>query len=121
MLQLRVKVDEDLPMAVATMFRQAGYETATVVEEGLQGATDWRVWQVVADEGRFLVTADKGFADVRVHPPGTHAAILLIRPDDDGIEPLIRLIQLVLETGGVQRLHGTVAVATPRGVRVRKS
>lgn len=121
MLPLRVKVDEDLPMAVAAMFRRAGYETATVVEEGLRGATDGRVWQAVEDEGRFLVTADKGLADARVHPPGTHSGILLLRPDDDGIEPLIRLIQLVLETGGVQRLYGTVAVATPRGVRVRKS
>jgi predicted nuclease of predicted toxin-antitoxin system len=88
--------------------------------EGLQGATDKRVWQAAEEEERFLVTADKGFANALVHPPGTHSGILLLRPEDDGIQPLIRLIQLVLETGGVTRLHGTVAVATPRGVRVRK-
>ena len=119
-MPLRVKVDEDLPAAVAAMFRRAGHETTTVVEAGLQGATDERVWQAVEGEERFLVTADKGFANARVHPPGTHSGILLLRPDDDGIEPLIRLIQFVLEAGAVQRLCGAVSVATPRGVRVRK-
>lgn len=119
-MPLRVKVDEDLPAAVAAMFRRAGHETTTVVEEGLRGAKDKCVWQAVEGEERFLVAADKGFANARVHPPGTHSGILLLRPEDDGIGPLIRLIQLVLETGGVERLRGSVSVATPRGVRVRK-
>jgi predicted nuclease of predicted toxin-antitoxin system len=116
-----VKVDEDLPTAIAVMFRRAGYEATTVVDEGLGGAADALVWQTVQKEQRFLVTADKGFADARVHPPGTHTGILLLRPDDDGIEPLVRLIQRVLAAGGIERLRGPVAVASPRGVRVRRS
>ena len=120
-MSLRVKVDEDLPPAIAVLFRRDGHEAATVVEEGLGGETDARVWRAVEEEQRFLVTADKGFADARAHPPGTHAGILLLRPDDDGIEPLVQLVKLVLATGGMERLRGTVAVATPRGVRVRKS
>ena len=31
------------------------------------------------------ITTDKGFADVRIYPPGTHASVMLLRPDQDGI------------------------------------
>ncbi len=50
----------------------------------------------VQAEGRFLVTADKGFADIRLYPPGTHGGVLLLRPDEDGIAPLVDLLAHVL-------------------------
>lgn len=70
-------------------------------------------------EGRFLITADKGFADVRSHPPGGHAGVLLLRPDADGVRPLIDLLQRVLVAGDISTLAGTVSVATAKGVRIR--
>lgn len=72
-------------------------------------------------EGRFLVTADKGFADVRTHPPGAHAGILLLRPDADGIGAVIELLETTLATCALESLSGSVAVATLRGLRVRRS
>lgn len=46
--------------------------------------------------------------------------ILLLRPDSDGIRPLLDLLALVLAQVGLEQLIGTVAVATPRGLRVRR-
>jgi hypothetical protein len=37
----------------------------------------------------FLVT-DKGFGDIRVYPPGS-AGVLILRPDEDGIRPMVEL------------------------------
>ena len=39
----------------------------------------------IQKDERYLVTADKGFGDIRTYPPGTHHGILLLRPDEDGI------------------------------------
>ena len=52
------------------------------------GAKDVVLWQAAQSEQRFLITADKGFGDIRVYPPGTHAGVLLLRPEEDGIGPL---------------------------------
>ncbi len=85
------------------------------------GWKDPELWGVVQEEKRFLITADKGFADVRTFPPGTHAGILLLRPDDDGVRPLIDLLQRVLDSYNLDDLQGTVTVATSRNIRIRRA
>jgi len=116
---MRIKVDEDLPLAVAALLRQSGYEADTVLEEGLGGWKDHELWQVVQAEGRFLVTADKGFGDIRIFPPETHGGVLLLRPDEDGIRPLMVLMEQVMASYDLASLAGLLVVATPRGVRIR--
>jgi type II secretory pathway component PulL len=36
------------------------------------------LWQAVQTDQQFLLTADKGFGDIRVHPPGSHASVRMI-------------------------------------------
>ena len=117
---MKIKVDEDLPLAVTSTLRAAGYEASSVHEQGMGGWSDGRLWRAIQTESRFLVTADKGFADVRTHPPGTHAGVLLLRPDKDGIGPCLRLIQEILGVTDLRKLAGSLAIASPSGLRVRK-
>ena len=117
---MRIKVDEDLPRAAVQMLRDRGYEADSVVEQGLGGLKDPPLWQAVQAEQRFLVTADKGFADIRFYPPGTHAGVLLLRPAQDGIRPVLGLLARVLVSYDLESLAGTVAVVTPRGIRIRR-
>jgi len=102
------------------MLRDRGYEALSVVEQGMGGYKDPVLWQAVQKEQRFLITADKGFADIRRYKPGTHQGILILRPDQDGIGPTIRLLEMVLENYDLESLAGTTAVVTPRGIRVRR-
>ena len=78
------------------------------------------MWRAVQAERCFLVTADKGFGDIRTYPPGTHRGVLLLRPDEDGIDPLVQLVRRVLRGGDLDHLRGTITVASPRGIRIRK-
>lgn len=94
---MRVKVDEDLPRAAIQMLRDRGYEAVSVVEQQMGGWKDPPLWQAIQAEQQFLVTADKGVADIRVHPPGAHAGVLL------------------------EALARTVTVVTPRGIRIRRA
>lgn len=105
---------------VADMVRVAGHDVKTVTDQGLGGAKDAMLWRAVQSEGRFFITADKGFGDVRAHPPGTHVGVLLLRPEEDGIGPLVELVRRVLRGPTLDQLHGTVTVTTPRGIRIRK-
>lgn len=118
--KLRIKVDEDLPPIIADLLRDRGYEASTVVEQRKGGWKDAQLWEAVQAEGKFLITADKGFANIRVHPPGSHAGVLLLRPDEDGIRPMLALLHDVLATFEIETLAGAVVVATPRGIRLRR-
>jgi predicted nuclease of predicted toxin-antitoxin system len=118
---MRIKVDEDLPQAAVEMLRERGYEAANVVEQGMGGLKDPALWETVQAEQRFLVTADKGFADIRVYAPGTHAGVLLLRPDQDGIRPVMELLQQVLAGYDLSAPAGGVTVVTARGIRIRRA
>lgn len=83
------------------------------------GWKDPRLWRAVQEEGRFPITADKGFGDIRAFPPGSHAGVLLLRPDEDGIRPVIELLQGVLGHVRLQELRGGITVVTNRGIRSR--
>jgi predicted nuclease of predicted toxin-antitoxin system len=120
-MPLKVKLDEDLPRLAAQVVREYGYDAASVLEQGMGGWKDPRVWRGVQEEERFLITADKGFADIRVYPPGAHHSILLLRPDEDGTRPVLELLQQALNTYDLNDLAGTTTVATPRGIRIRKT
>jgi predicted nuclease of predicted toxin-antitoxin system len=119
---MRIKVDEDLPADVARMLRSQGYgETATVLEQEMSGWKDQALWDSVQSEQRFLVTEDKGVGDIRTHAPGTHCGVLLLRPDLDGIRPLIRLLERTLAAYKLEDLYGTITVVNPRSIRIRRA
>jgi len=69
---VKVKLDENLGQAHAELVRAAGYVAARVTEQGLSRAKDPAVWQHVCDTGRFFITLDLDFSDVRRFVPGTH-------------------------------------------------
>ncbi len=115
-----VKLDEDLSPLVAEVFEAAGYQAKTVVGQGWGGLPDAELWKNVQAEEIFFVTADKGFGDVRQHPPGSHAGILLLRPDRESIMDFRALVGDVVSGQKIESLKGAVSVATPRGLRSRR-
>ena len=119
-MPLKVIVDEDLPRLAVQFLREHGYDAASVIELGMGGWKDPPLWIAIQKDERFLVTADKGFGDIRVYPPGMHRGILLLRPDEDGIRPVLELLQKVLDSYDLEELVGATTVATPRGIRLRR-
>lgn len=116
---MHIKVDEDLPTAIVHLLRKHNYEALSVLEQKMGGMKDPALWQAIQRERRFLVTADKGFGDIRLYPPGSHAGVLLLRPDQDGIRPVVELLEQVLANYDLRALAKTTTVATPRGIRIR--
>ncbi|MCX7007595.1 MAG: DUF5615 family PIN-like protein, partial [Kiritimatiellaeota bacterium] len=81
---MRIKLDENLPSDLAEVLRLHGHDVDTVVTENLTGHPDETVWEAVGKAGRFFITTDLDFSDVRRYRPGTHAGVLLIRLHTEG-------------------------------------
>jgi predicted nuclease of predicted toxin-antitoxin system len=117
---MKIKIDEDLPKIVGKLVREVFPDTTSVLDEGLSGTLDPELWKVVQIEGRFLITGDKGFANIRKYPPGTHHGVLLLRPVFVGIPQMKQLIQEVLKSGLLGKPAGCISVASPGRIRVRR-
>ena len=76
---MKFKIDENLPAEVAKILTSAGFDAHTVADENLSGADDDTVATTSRSEGRILVTLDLDFANIRAHPPGEHAGIVVLR------------------------------------------
>ena len=79
---MRIKLDENLPSSLVGILSGFGHKTDTVEDEGVNGKPDEIVWERAQRDGRFLITQDLDFSDIRKFAPGTHHGILLIRMRD---------------------------------------
>jgi predicted nuclease of predicted toxin-antitoxin system len=59
---VRFKLDENLPLELLADFRAAGHEADGLRDEGLSGAPDDVVLDLVRRENRVLLTLDKNYA-----------------------------------------------------------
>ncbi|HEX5544641.1 MAG TPA: DUF5615 family PIN-like protein [Nitrospira sp.] len=83
---MRIKLDENLPLRLVRILARFGHETDTVPQEGLASQDDVHVWRSAQAVGRFFITQDLDFSDVRRFAPGTHhpnaSSIAFIQQDD---------------------------------------
>lgn len=76
---MKLKLDENLPESLVPALSALGHDVDNVRLEGLVGQSDPNVWRAAQEEGRFLVTQDLDFSDVRQFQPGTHHGLMLVR------------------------------------------
>jgi predicted nuclease of predicted toxin-antitoxin system len=118
---VRLKVDENLPDDIAQLLNANGHDALTIADQGWQGMADDELWARVQAENRWLVTADKDFADIRHYPPGTQVGLVLLRPSEENRATYTQLVAMVLARVRLDEIGGAVIVATQRGVRVRRN
>ena len=117
---MRIKLDENLSNTHTEFLRQAGYDTDRVTDEGLSGAEDQRVWQQVCAEGRFFITLDLDFSDVRQFIPGTHPGILLLRPRNRSSQAILEVLEKILREYSMESFQGCLVVADEQQTRIRR-
>lgn len=117
---MQIKLDENLPAVLTDLFAEFGHDADTSPAEGLSGCNDAKIWATAIRTGRFLITQDLDFSDVRVFAPGTHPGILLIRLDHPSRTALIQRARRILETEDIDSWKGCLVVASEHKIRVRR-
>jgi predicted nuclease of predicted toxin-antitoxin system len=116
----RLKVDEDLPPAIAELLNAHGYDAVTVGDQGWQGMTDDELWARIQAEARWLVTADKQFADLRRYPAGSHAGVILLRSREESRRSYVEIAATAIGRANLEEIPGSVVIVTPRRIRIRR-
>ncbi|MBO3464449.1 DUF5615 family PIN-like protein [Aetokthonos hydrillicola Thurmond2011] len=76
---MKFKIDENLPVELADLLQEAGYDAMTVNQQKLSGEKDPIILDICQQEGRVLVTLDLDFADIRTYPPHLFLGIMVLR------------------------------------------
>lgn len=100
---MKIKLDENIPSDL----KMAG-DVDTVEQEGLAGRDDATVWRAAQSEGRFLVTQDLDFSDLRRFQLGTHCGILLLRLSNPSRQHYLHVSKRFSEVSNWS--HGRVAL-----------
>ncbi|MFM9966022.1 MAG: DUF5615 family PIN-like protein [Planctomycetaceae bacterium] len=85
---MKLKLDENLGHRGATLFRAAGHDVATVVEQNLTSTPDSDLLTICHSEEQALVTLDMDFSNPLVFEPDKFSGIAVLRlparivPDD---------------------------------------
>jgi predicted nuclease of predicted toxin-antitoxin system len=58
---MKIKLDENMPIGLAAILSSLGHDVETVVQEGMAGCPDFKIWEMAQEEGRFLITQDLDF------------------------------------------------------------
>jgi len=113
-----VKLDENVPDSVGTIFREAGHDVAFARDEQLAGVPDDQLLATAAGEGRALVSFDRGFTNVIQHPPGATAGIVVVRLRE---QTLPRVRQVAATLAGLlatERIQGRLWVLDESRLRI---
>jgi len=117
---VKIKLDENMPATLAGILAAYGHNTDTVHEEGLTGSSDHDVWQETQRGGRFLITQDLDFSDLRQFQPGSHYGLLLVRLPNPSRKSLIEYVDSAFKTEAVETWQHCFVVLTDRKIRIRR-
>jgi predicted nuclease of predicted toxin-antitoxin system len=112
---MNIKLDENLPLRLATRLKDVGHDVQTVHDERLVGRSDVEIWQAAQKESRFLITQDLDFSDSRQFVPGSHRGILLLRLHSPNRKSLVGRVVEIFQKESVGEWAGFLL--SPRNAR----
>jgi predicted nuclease of predicted toxin-antitoxin system len=93
---MKFKIDENLPIEVAQILGQTGYDASTVYSQNLVGEPDRVIASKCQNEARAIITLDTDFADIRAYPPQEYAGFIVLRLRQQGKPYVIQIIERVM-------------------------
>jgi len=116
---MRAKFDENMPVDAVGLLVGAGWDTSTVHEEHLVGATDRRVIEACQQDRRVLLSLDLDFADIRTYPPEAWSGIVVLRPREPDRDSVLALLVAALPAFASEPVRQQPWIVEPNRIRSR--
>ncbi len=117
---MRFKMDENLPVELADMFREAGHDAVTALDQDLMGSRDSDLASLCKREGRVIVTFDTDFADIRTYPPGAYPGLVVFRLNSQARGRVLEIGTRLLKVLSGADISGQLRIVEESRIRVRQ-
>jgi predicted nuclease of predicted toxin-antitoxin system len=116
---MQFKIDENLPVEIAKLFSNAGYDAKTVHDQKLSGIKDQNLIDVCKKENRILITFDTDFSDIRTYPPNKGRGIIVLRISNQSKKYVLKVCKQILPLLEDEELYQHLWIVEDSRVRIR--
>lgn len=116
---MKLKLDENIPTVLVDLFRGAGHDAPSSLDQKLGGAPDPQIAGVCRAEGRVLGTLDLDFGDIRAYRPSEHAGLVILRPRRQDAATLERVGVALLRALAAESPAGCTWIVDETRIRSR--
>ena len=116
---MKIKLDENIPEDAATIFLSAGYQVATVLDQGLGGKADREIAAACRAENRVLITLDTDFANIGAYPPEDYSGIIVLRLTNQAKPHVLSILARLLDSLGQKSPWGHLWIVDEYRIRIR--
>lgn len=117
-----LKLDENFSPYLTELFQASGFDTHSVLEESLSGASDDTIYETCIREKRCLITFDTDFCNILNYPADETQGIIVVRPNRPITLASIRLIAgQIIQLLKDRNPEGSLWVLEPDRLRIRRS
>jgi predicted nuclease of predicted toxin-antitoxin system len=116
---VKFKFDENLPLDLGVLLREAGHDAHSVFEENLRGAADKRIAKACQDEHRILITLDLDFAHIKNYPPRDYSGIIVLRLDRQNRETVLAIARRLLRLLETEPISERLWIVDEKRTRIR--
>ena len=117
---MRIKLDENLPAALADDLAGMGHQVDTVRSERLTGADDETILRAATRARRVLFTLDKGVGNLTRRAREPHGGVVLFRLQRQGPRSVRHAVLGALDHIEVSMGEGRLVVVTEGAIRTRR-
>jgi predicted nuclease of predicted toxin-antitoxin system len=118
-MQLKFKIDENLPIETANLLNEAGYDAATVHAQHLTGGKDQVIASACRSEQRVLITLDLDFADIRTYPPRELPGLVVLRVKRQDKFTILSVVTRLIKLLSTEDIQGRLWIVDEKRVKVR--
>ena len=118
-VNMQFKIDENLPIEIAELLTNAGYNAKTVNDQQLQGVKDPVLIDACKSENRVLVTLDTDFSDIRAYPPQEFSGIIVLRVGSQAKQHIIKVFQNIISLFQQEPLNQHLWIVEETRIRIR--
>ena len=116
---MQFKIDENLPIEIAKLLINEGYDAKTVKEEQLQGVNDPLLINICKMESRALVTLDTDFSDIRSYPPHEFSGIIVLRLGSQSKQHILKVFHRIIPLLRQEPLERHLWIVEETLIRIR--
>lgn len=116
---MNFKIDENMPVEVAELLKQAGYDAITISEQNLIGTTDTNLANICQKEKRVLITMDTDFADIRTYQPKNFSGIIVMRLNRLDKTKVLEVFKRIIRLFSKEPIEKHLWIVEENRIRVR--
>ncbi len=118
MSDIKFKIDENLPVEVAEIIIEKGYNASTINQENLSGISDIGIAEICKKEGRTLITLDMDFSDIRMYLPKDFYGLIILRLKKQDKYSILKIMQKLIGLFPKEPLKGHLWIVEDDKVRI---